>query len=45
MDKDFTGLSFLNLVDFDAKYGHRRDPQGYGDALEAFDDRLPEVLK
>ncbi|MCM3738806.1 phosphopentomutase [Oceanobacillus luteolus] len=44
MDKDFTGLSFLNLVDFDAKYGHRRDPQGYGDALEAFDDRLPEVL-
>ncbi|MCD5323070.1 MULTISPECIES: phosphopentomutase [Pontibacillus] len=44
MDKDFTGLNFLNLVDFDAKYGHRRDPQGYGEALEAFDQRLPEVL-
>ncbi|MFD2045922.1 phosphopentomutase [Ornithinibacillus salinisoli] len=45
MDKDFNGLSFLNLVDFDAKYGHRRDPQGYGEALEAFDKRLPEVLE
>lgn len=44
LDSDFHGLSFLNLVDFDAKYGHRRDPQGYGEALEAFDERLPEVL-
>ncbi|MEN1969099.1 phosphopentomutase [Lentibacillus sp. N15] len=44
MDKDFTGISFLNLVDFDAKYGHRRDPKGYGEALEAYDARLPEVL-
>ncbi|SES81852.1 phosphopentomutase [Oceanobacillus limi] len=44
MDKDFHGLSFLNLVDFDAKYGHRRDPEGYGKALEDFDERLPEVL-
>ncbi|MRG86475.1 phosphopentomutase [Salinibacillus xinjiangensis] len=44
MDEDFHGLNFLNLVDFDAKYGHRRDPQGYGEALEAFDQRLPEVL-
>jgi phosphopentomutase len=44
MDKKFQGLSFLNLVDFDAKYGHRRDPAGYGKALEAFDKRLPEVL-
>lgn len=44
MDKDFTGLSFLNLVDFDAIYGHRRNPEGYGEALEAFDKRLPEVL-
>ncbi len=42
---DFTGLSFLNLVDFDAVYGHRRDPDGYGQALEQFDARLPEVLK
>ncbi len=45
MDDDFKGLNFLNLVDFDAKYGHRRDPQGYGEALEAFDRRLPEVLE
>ncbi|MGG1876144.1 phosphopentomutase [Paenibacillus cisolokensis] len=44
MDEPFTGLSFLNLVDFDAVYGHRRDPQGYGQALEEFDQRLPEVL-
>ncbi|HET7578435.1 MAG TPA: phosphopentomutase [Bacillales bacterium] len=45
MDKDFNGLCFLNLVDFDSKYGHRRDPQGYGDALEAYDRRLPEILE
>lgn len=44
MDEDFTGLSFLNLVDFDALYGHRRDPQGYGQALEEYDARLPEVF-
>ncbi|RZI51521.1 phosphopentomutase [Aeribacillus pallidus] len=44
-DRDFTGLSFLNLVDFDAKFGHRRDPEGYGQALEEFDARLPEVFK
>jgi len=44
MDQPFTGLSFVNLVDFDALYGHRRDPQGYGEALEAFDARLPEVF-
>lgn len=42
--RDFHGLSFLNLVDFDAMYGHRRDPIGYGKALEEFDARLPEVL-
>ncbi len=45
MDMDFIGLSFLNLVDFDALYGHRRDPQGYGEALQEFDQRLPEVLE
>lgn len=45
MDMDFTGLSFINLVDFDAKYGHRRNPIGYGQALEEFDARLPEVLE
>lgn len=44
MSMDFHGISFLNLVDFDAKFGHRRDPQGYGEALEAYDARLPEVL-
>jgi phosphopentomutase len=45
MDEDFTGLNFLNLVDFDALFGHRRDPEGYGKALEEFDNRLPEVLE
>ncbi|GAA3725529.1 phosphopentomutase [Salinicoccus jeotgali] len=44
MDRDFTGLSFLNLVDFDALYGHRRDSEGYSKALKAFDDRLPEIV-
>lgn len=41
---DFTGVSFLNLVDFDALYGHRRDPIGYGKALEEYDARLTELL-
>jgi phosphopentomutase len=45
LQTDFTGLSFLNLVDFDALYGHRRDPDGYAKALEEFDARLPEVLE
>lgn len=45
IDKDFHGLAFLNLVDFDSKYGHRRDPDGYGEALETFDRRLPEILE
>ncbi|MFD6439664.1 phosphopentomutase [Peribacillus sp. NPDC060186] len=44
IEQDFKGLSFLNLVDFDALYGHRRDPEGYGRALEEFDARMPEVL-
>ncbi|MCL6570483.1 MAG: phosphopentomutase [Bacillus sp. (in: Bacteria)] len=43
-DMDFTGISFVNLVDFDALYGHRRDPEGYGKALEEYDARLPEVF-
>ncbi len=38
------GLIFTNLVDFDALYGHRNNPRGYADALEAFDRRLPEIL-
>lgn len=45
LDENFHGLSFANLVDFDASYGHRRNPIGYGDALEAFDKRLPEVFE
>ncbi|WP_378952847.1 phosphopentomutase [Pelosinus sp. sgz500959] len=44
LDEDFTGLSFLNLVDFDALFGHRRDPKGYGKALEEYDARLTEVF-
>ena len=44
LDEDFTGLSFTNLVDFDAKFGHRRNAVGYGDALEEFDARLTEVF-
>jgi phosphopentomutase len=36
---------FTNLVDFDSKYGHRNDPQGYARAIEAFDDRLPDVIE
>ncbi|MFZ4452191.1 phosphopentomutase [Salibacterium aidingense] len=43
--ESFQGLSFLNLVDFDAKFGHRRDPDGYGEALEEFDKRLPALLQ
>lgn len=37
-------LIFTNLVDFDQNFGHRRDPIGYGEALEYFDQRLPEFL-
>jgi len=44
INKDFTGLIFTNLVDFDSKYGHRRDPEGYGRAIEEFDSRLPEIM-
>ena len=44
MKKDFTGLIFTNLVDFDSKFGHRRDAPGYGHAIEEFDHRLPEIL-
>lgn len=45
MERDFEGLSFLNLVDFDALYGHRRDPAGYSNALKEFDERLPEITE
>jgi len=39
-----SGLIFANLVDFDAKYGHRRDPEGMAGNLKRFDERLPELL-
>lgn len=42
--KDFTGFAFLNLVDFDAKYGHRRDVNGDGDALMEFDQQLADLI-
>jgi phosphopentomutase len=38
------GLLFVNLVDFDTKYGHRNDVRGYADNLERFDGRLPDIL-
>lgn len=40
-----SGLIFANLVDFDARYGHRRDPEGMAENLECFDERLPELLE
>lgn len=43
LGKDFEGLIFTNLVDFDTKFGHRRDPEGYGRAIEEFDRRLPQI--
>ena len=43
--RNFCGLCFTNLVDFDALWGHRRDVQGYGKELERFDRRLSELLK
>ncbi len=42
MAKDFEGLCFVNLVDFDMIYGHRRDIDGYAKALAEFDSRIPE---
>ena len=42
--RDFNGLCFVNLVDFDALWGHRRDPVGYGAELERFDEKLGELL-
>ena len=42
---EWEGLCFVNLVEFDSEYGHRRNPVGYARALEAFDKRLAELLK
>lgn len=44
MAEDFTGLCFVNLVDFDMLYGHRNDVDGYAAALTYFDSRLPALL-
>lgn len=44
IDRDFEGLCFVNLVDFDMLYGHRNDIDGYAKALAEFDDRLPGFL-
>ena len=43
MEKDFEGFIFTNLVDFDSMYGHRRNPEGYGQAIMDFDGRLPAI--
>lgn len=43
LNQDFDGLIFTNLVDFDSKFGHRRDGYGYAICLEEFDKRLPEI--
>ena len=44
VDNDFFGLCFINLVDFDMKYGHRRDIDGYAEALTRFDEQLGEFM-
>ncbi|MCM1100248.1 MAG: phosphopentomutase [Clostridium sp.] len=45
LDRDFEGLCFINLVDYDMLYGHRRDVDGYAKALTEFDLRLPKILE
>ena len=42
--EDFKGIIFTNLIDFDMKYGHRNNPEGYAEALESFDKSLPEIV-
>lgn len=44
INSDFRGILFANLIDFDMKYGHRNNPEGYAEALESFDHRLPEIV-
>lgn len=44
LDRDFEGLCFINLVDYDMLYGHRRDIDGYAKALSYFDEKLPEII-
>lgn len=43
-ERDFHGLCFVNLVDFDALWGHRRNPEGYAAELEHFDKKLGQLL-
>lgn len=43
--EDFHGLCFVNLVDFDAQWGHRRNPEGYAEELERFDEKLGVLLE
>ena len=43
-EHDFTGICFVNLVEFDSEYGHRRDPIGYGECIERFDKRVGELI-
>ena len=45
VNRNFHGLCFVNLVDFDSQFGHRRDPAGYAQALNAFDAWLPGFLE
>lgn len=44
MERDFNGICFTNLVDYDMLYGHRNDVEGYAKALTYFDERLPQIL-
>lgn len=44
LNRDFEGLCFVNLVDYDMLYGHRRDVDGYAKALSYFDAKLPEII-
>jgi phosphopentomutase len=44
LSKDFEGLCFINLVDYDMLYGHRNDIEGYAKALTEFDQKLPEIM-
>lgn len=45
LNRDSKGIIFTNLVDFDSKYGHRRDAKGYKQALEEMDSRLPDIME
>lgn len=44
LERDFTGLCFVNLVEFDSEYGHRRNPLGYASCIEEFDVQLGELI-